>query len=508
MIERTLHSTRKEGNGDREKPSGITRREFLVLITAAATSLACGACGLFGRRGRRSVEVEDVEDVPTPTHEVSGVLWSHNLLIPVDPSTGEGGKAFFVEMNRVFFSTPEGHPVSIDLSTGERLWEWDDEGVVYGTDAHSVYVVRSDNRLYALASQSGVEKWKVVIPEIVEEVSWIERPLWIGPRAVYLQCRLSAAGYATVWGPPVIVAVSKQAGAVTWTKQDVRAFAKTEHTLLTRDWGGADVRWRGLDIESGAEKWSLSPGWPILLEVPFQIADTWVYFIRRSETGVSSVLNSIVKMEIDSGDIVWESEQTRSDCYILSVTRNAVYVLYRDFWSGDSQYVALSPDTGSELWTWDRATYLVGESPPIALLSSEDLGYTWAVEISSGAEVWKNDDLRLNRLVGLIGESIVAVYNDPYNRNPPRVFGLDPATGQVKWQIELSRVSHKVIAFGDKLVYGADEEIRTIDPETGELGISCALPCRPSLLKVLGDVLLVQCGSVPSSAGMISAVRF
>lgn len=497
---------RRHGNGNKENSSGVTRREFLVMVAAAAASVACGTCGLFGRREQESAEI--TKGLLTPTREVSGLLWSHNLLIPVNQSNAGVAQAFFVERDRVFFSTPETHPVSVDLHTGEQLWEWDGEGVLCGTDANAAYVLRSDKRLYALSNGDGTEMWRVVVPEIVEEVSSIETHLRMGRQAVYLQCWISGAGYASLSGPPVIVAIDKKSGAVIWSRQDLRVLANTEHTLLTREWGGAYVSWRGLDLESGAERWSFSPGWPVITKVPYIIAGDSIYFVRRSETGVSSMLNSIVKMEIDSGNIAWESEQTELDCNVLLVTRNAVYILRKDFWSGNSRHVVLDPNTGSELWNWDRATYLVGEIPPTVLLSSEDLGYTWAMKISSGAEVWRNDDLRLNRLVRLVGGNIVAVYNDPYYRNPPQVFGLDPATGQVRWQVELSGVSHKVIVFGDRLVYGADGKIRTIDPETGESGPSWTVSGRPSRLEVSGDILLAQCGSTIDSVGTISAFKF
>lgn len=486
--------------------SRITRREFFILTVAAAGSFACR---LLGAQESGLTPASDADIVSSPTPKVSGILWTQDLLISPDAATGEARQAFFVEGSRVFFSTPEQHPVAVDLGTGEQLWQWDDEGTVYGADADIAYAVRPDNRLYALDSQNGTEKWKVVIPDVLEEEAWIERPLWMGSEGVYLPCRLSGANYATVTGPPVVVAIQWD-GRVIWTKEGAEIIAKSDQILLVKDWGGAYVRWRGLEAITGTEKWAFSPGWPTLSGAQLRITDDHVYFVLRSETEDISVLYSVAKMAMDSGNIVWETEQTDLECEILLIGEGAVYVLRRDFWSGDLQHVALNPETGGEFWARDRATYFLGESPPMAFLSSEDLGYTWAVEISSGEELWKNDDLRINRLVGLVKETLIAVYNDPSRIAPPRLFGLEPQTGQIRWRLELSQVSHRVVAFGDRLVYGSGQQLVVVDPETGQSSLSVALSGRPSDLVAQGDVLLVQTGSagaLGSSAGAISAVR-
>jgi outer membrane protein assembly factor BamB len=403
-------------------------------------------------------------------------------------------------------ATFDGYPAAFNLTKGEKLWQWEDKAIVYGAEPETVYVVRPDKRLYALDSQTGQTKWKTVFGELGGySPDW---PLWTAQNTVCLPFSVKRGSH--FWDLP-FATIDKKTGYILWGHEGAKICAQTDKTLLAAKY----QRWVGFDLITGREKWTRSH---LLYDddmlensphVSWQTSKNSLFYLKPNPS--PSLLDKgqpLIAVDIDSGQTLWENKEEYVT--IEALFPNRIYVTRYD--DDQLNLIVLDPQTGKKFWTWPdfaliwegtrvRPGYhFVGELEEMTIISHRDLGYTYGVEASTGKTLWMNDDLRLSRLVGISKNTLIGVYQ------PSFLFGLNPATGERKWRLELSEVTHKVILFGDKLIYGSGQALAVLDPETGKSISIIPLPDRPTRLAPQKDFLLAQTGA-PGGLGTLSAVR-
>lgn len=490
----------------------ISRRDLLRVAGLGAASLIADGC-VTGRRtapNETIVELSTKKPSPTETKEAKkGVLWTQELLIPKVP------EAFFTSQDKLFLATPEGYPAAFNMATMKKLWQWEEQGTVYGIEPETVHVVRPDKRLYALEAQTGQTKWKA-IPGVDNniEVGW---PLMIGKQTVHLPFVDKGRCYecAYLWS------IDRNTGQVLWWEDaspQLKRYLQSKSTIIidrTNTYGcGYECNLVGIDPFTGSEKWVLYPD-PSGL---FIISDdrTCLYYLKDLNPGFGiDEMYPLTAVDLDSGQEIWCAYKGKEDLRryqdIISVSPNVVYALCstNPTWPEPQYLSILDRQTGEELWRGPETTHVaqttvreqvrgwnfLGETEGMVILSNENLGYTSAINLKGGdiKEAWSNDDLRVNRLVGTSNNILVAVYNNP-DSSPPSLFGLDLTTGRRKWRLELPQPTHKAIIFHDKIIYGEGQNLVVINPETGVLSSNIPLSDQPTRLVPEKDFLLAQCG--------------
>lgn len=411
---------------------------------------------------------------PTPVPQVPrGILWTRDTSRAA-AAAKDGFSALYVD-DTVAMVTPEGYIVGIDLPSGEQLWQWEDKGVIAGIEPSTVYVIRADKRLYALDLRTGQQKWRVVFD--VDSFTTIKVGFIICRQTVHLP--FDHVSFGTTYNPSVTL--DKKTGEILWyASGDNPVQEATEHTLLTKDrWQGI---WHGVDAASGTVLWEVKCGPAVRLD-SILVHGTYE--------------RPLASLDVNSGDQRWETtRQAPRD--ILAVNSDRVYYTVAD--TPDSAYtsirmVVLDQQTGRELWTLPdlgtTAGVFVGEADGIAIVEHDNKGFTYGFDATSGGLLWLNDDMRMNRLVGVCGSTIVGAYNSPSGNVRPLILGIDPGSGKRKWRIEPSNVSHKTIIVGDKVVYGDGANIVLVDPDTGQSVSTIALPDKPRSISQAGGLLYV-----------------
>lgn len=416
---------------------------------------------------------------PTPaeTKEVKqGILWTQELLF-----SSKKREAFFVNQDKLFLATPEGYPAAFNLATGKKLWQWEERGIVYGAEPETVYMVRSDKRLYALDAPTGETKWKTVfgVDEFTKNRN-IDWPLWIGAETLHLPFGMLSFGINNVFAN-----IDKKTGNILWWGNG-------------RDGNDSDPWIRGSTIVALTKETLLVffPYWQELVGfVPSTGEKKWVrsggyYFSQNSFLWWKD--GGLAAFEIDSNKQLWQTERNNFT-EIIGLSPNRIYASFEE--KDKRSLTVLDLQTGKELWNqqnfFSDGYHFVGEIKETTILGHENLGYTHALEASTGTTLWINDDLRLSRLAGISKNTLIAEYNNP-DSSPPFLFGLDPATGGRKWRLELSQVTHEAIIFHDKVIYGNGRALTVLDPETGALLSTIPLPDQPTRLAPQKDFLLAQ----------------
>ena len=501
----------------------ISRRGFLELAGLGTAGLLASSCS-FGRRTTSTERTPTPSTerllIPTETRELTratpvetkeveqGILWTQKLLFPPEIP---GGSFLADEDNpdKIFLVTPEGYPATFNLATGEKLWQWEDRGTIYGTEPGTVYAVRYDKRILALEAQTGQEKWNVVpnLPSGIEQ----SFPMIIGKETIHFPyvdnrpCSGICPGYA----PSLLLSIDKKTGQVLWweNSREARYYQGSESTIIIIKPFPLAARardFKGVNPVTGEQKWTFGDVWSGVF------TGDRLFCTEREELGAPLVA---VGIDLDSGKEVWRAskgtEDWRSYEGVIVVSPTRIYALYSaDPTWPDAWYLgAFDRQTGEELWKGPDIAHIswagmipeqimgwnfIGEIEGVAIVSSENLGYTDAINFERNV-VWRNDDLRINRVAGIAKNTLIAEYNNP-DSPPSFLFGLDPETGERKWRLELSQVTHEAIIFHDKVNYGNGQVLTVLDPETGALLSTIPLPDQPTRLVPQKDFLLAQSG--------------
>jgi outer membrane protein assembly factor BamB len=150
-----------------------------------------------------------------------------------------------------------------------------------------------------------------------------------------------------------------------------------------------------LNISDGKQLWMFERAAPTL-----SLRGTGSAVIAGDQVFAGFANGKLVALNLKDGSLLWEvtiaSPQGRSELERMVDVDAAPVVM------GDTVYaaayqgrlVALSRDSGRELWTRDMSVYNNLAADERALYLSDDQGAVWAIDRSSGAALWKQEKLR------------------------------------------------------------------------------------------------------------------
>lgn len=157
-----------------------------------------------------------------------------------------------------------------------------------------------------------------------------------------------------------------------------------------------DGRLYGLDAGTGERRWVYDQGNVPLLSLrgngPLLVANGVVFF--GSDDG------KLIALREDTGEKLWEqtlaSGDGRSEIDRLSDADGAILLegttLYGAAYHGN--LLAVDGPSGRPLWNKPFSTFTSMALNPSALYGVDDQSRVWAFDKSSGADMWKNDQLR------------------------------------------------------------------------------------------------------------------
>ena len=157
-----------------------------------------------------------------------------------------------------------------------------------------------------------------------------------------------------------------------------------------------DGRLYGLDAATGERRWVYDQGNVPLLSLrgngPLLVANGVVFF--GSDDG------KLIALREDTGEKLWEqtlaSGDGRSEIDRLSDADGAILLegttLYGAAYHGN--LLAVDGPSGRPLWNKPFSTFTSMALSPSALYGVDDQSRVWAFDKSSGADMWKNDQLR------------------------------------------------------------------------------------------------------------------
>ncbi|MBW3633015.1 MAG: PQQ-binding-like beta-propeller repeat protein [Chloroflexi bacterium] len=402
---------------------------------------------------------------------------------------------------------------SITSATAKRpepLWEVTLGGFVTATPvlaAGTIYVGAWDGRLYALDAETGRQIWAYDTGTQVLEPN--------------LQIDLGIVGSAAVADGVVFVG-------------DAAAIVHAVDAVT------GEIRWTTtVDDQPAAAIWSSPIPW-----------DGGIYIGVASIAKESGFRGSVVALDADSGDVLWQTfmvPEGADGAGVFAVPaidpeRGALYVGTQNAYSetpapyGDpTSVVALDAATGERLWVF-TAPPGGGETAPtedVAFSASPNLftmeidgharglvgvgqksGVYWALDRDSGEVIWRTEVAPAGPLGGMEGtaavaEGLIAVpatdWPDPSGPAAGLVSVLNAADGSVRWTADRSAPVASPAAIGGDVAFqaGLDGLLIGYDLSDGselwraDLGASVA-----GGVAVAGDILIVP-AAAPSFAPFV-----
>lgn len=438
-------------------------------------------------------EIERERAVPTPTPEKQrGVVFIKEMTIP-ERWPRDGLKAVVASEDFAFYPGRDGRLVSLSLPTNKELWQSEQKGVPLGTEEGIIYLLRDDNRLYALDYRSkGDQKWYAIT---MSQRRILEPPgLQIGKDAVFLMFsdRYLGAGIGDL-----LFLIRKNSGQILW--QGGGHIARIDDKALILQESG---KFTILDFGTGM--WTRAPE---IKGIMWQtVFDGEVYGYTVGKKGAH-----IVAGRFGQEEITWKTEMEFDygpGVFPTIVARSQNIFVYEPWKQG---WVVIQRSTGQPTYPLpflEMPRDFLEEIEGRVIFSKGREGRAVGVG-TYGGEEWANDDLKFNRIAGVSGGTIVvAVYNDPDGRKKPEVVAFELNTGRRRWAPqEIKDPTHRVIVHKDKVVFGTGNNIRILDVSSGRDAIvPIKLPSRPAQILSHGDFLLVAAGE-PGKAGNLLVIR-
>jgi len=480
---------------------------FFLVAVAISSTLACQLLSpkkeLPSQPGlpKEATPTLRTEVVATPRSEEmrQGILWT--LSAPVPGSLGLGG--YCVGEDTVFVMEGQGLVTASDLDTGQQLWRWEElwetRGKIIDCDLDGVYLGRSDSRFYALDAHNGQQRWKITLVNMIGQGEQWNLATQDEDR-LYFDFAHNPHGALGSYDH-LLIAIDKRDGSVLWSHPAGELLmpygiivGRTEQTLLEKQ-GIAEETLRGVDPVTGKVKWEL-PG-------RLEAISGNTFFILR----LKGFVGSIVAFEIDTGGKLWQTEAEDLES-IVQITPASVYATT----FGNHGLRVFDRQTGQESWSWQidvsytpyrRGAGFLGEFEGTTILSDKSLGFTWAIDAQTGNVRWQNDDLVLERIAGVSQNTLIGLRRLPVVKGPnTAMYGIDFATGELKWRIELSLCSWNDLStgetidgpviWGDKIIDASEERTLVfLDSKTGERISAISLPIHPYDFLFREDVLLM-----------------
>lgn len=362
--------------------------------------LVLGGCALFGGKDEPIEPPAELTEIE-PTLSVRKV-WEERV--------GSGAEMLAlalrpaVEGGRVYAVGRDGRAQALDLETGRRIWRTDTELDISSGPAvgYGLVVLGGSNGIVAaLDSADGTPRWQV---------------------------RLSGEVLAPPALSPAVVVVRT-----------------------------VDGRLRGLSAENGVELWMIEHRPPRLsvrgTAAPTISGDVVVAGFDNGRIGAYS---------LRSGELRWESTiavgRGRTEIERLADVDATPQVVGPDVYavSYRGRLVNLAIDSGRILWAVDMSSYngLSVDWTTVYVTGADDV--VVAVNRSSGAELWRQDALRMRRLTAPtpFGQSVVAGDFEGW------LHWLDAITGTIQARYRAGKAAFVTapVSGGDVLVVQSEDD--------------------------------------------------
>lgn len=186
--------------------------------------------------------------------------------------------------------------------------------------------------------------------------------------------------------------------------------------------------------------------------------------------------NKVIAIDVKNGRQIWQRD-------IQSITRSAPEVSGKFLLVNtlDNKLYALNAENGGLIWThsgFSETISIFGVAPPIAyekiVFASYSSGELYALNIKTGEEIWldsfdnqtKNTKFTLNDIDAtpvVSGDMVYSISNDGL------FIANDLATGNRKWQIELSSVNTPWIVGNYIFLIDNQKRFVAVDKKTSEI---------------------------------------
>lgn len=318
-------------------------------------------------RGDSEMQGRSVESIPTPLK----MAWTF------EPAVEEGKRRPPVDASpvvvdgKVFVGTQAGQFYSIDLATGEEIWNFKAEGPVSAPGAvldEKVFFGDTYGFVYALSVVDGSEIWRFETEGKIEggvniqEVEGGPDQIFVGSHDYYLY------------------SLDSETGKVLWKYETGNYIVATPSLIQS---GGNDAICFGgcdglLHVVPASGKGAKKE-----VEIGSYIANT-----SAVSDGISYVAHNggeIVAVEIATGETVWTIKTGIEYTASPAVDEKNLYVA-----GPDKRLVAYDRILGEEVWSF-RARRSLDSSPVIAgeiIWQGGMDGRLYAVDRNNGSEVW------------------------------------------------------------------------------------------------------------------------
>jgi outer membrane protein assembly factor BamB len=448
---------------------------------------------------------------------------------PVQASTFY--RPYFVGNDAVFFLDEQRYTNKVDIKTGKQLWRSDIQGTLLGISKNIVFVNRDDERIFALDTTTGKEKWKLILASLVPSGTRlvVSAGILLDQALVVLPIRAIQYGipeepgysYPTFGG---IVVLREETGAVAWTDfRNQNVVALGDDVIVSQFRDASYVGCSGRKLSGGTEQWRTSPGHNCTL-LQLDPVDGVLYL--RIESGASEV--DFIAIDIKSGNYKWGSGLASQNKLTLRpsgliqcgdgrawLDEEYVVVPYCDASSRAYELLAFDRTSGA-LWMRlpqprEFTAYLAENN---LVISYPELGTSFGIDLKTKQTLWRNDDLNLSeetrQLLSLVAKGVLIV---PFTKTN-ETWGLDPASGKILWRQYLiwqPLLGGYCDIQGD-LLFCVNQDHRKIiglETKTGKVVLETAsLPGYPMTMQLIqNDLWLVQSFGGRDQPGTLTLVR-
>ncbi|MEA2020590.1 MAG: PQQ-binding-like beta-propeller repeat protein [Patescibacteria group bacterium] len=427
---------------------------WVVLVVVTVVGLACFSCAslvVFQLTGERKVEtvytsvpeetaVRVVGGTLTPTVEVTGIpefLWD-------DPMAQEP----WVDGEAAYLVDAEGVVGALHLPSRTRIWAWEyfeRAERIFAQNRDKLFVLRSDNRVYALDKKTGETAWKLRFSsdDVLEDFELDNERLYL---TVTSKNRGLMGGY-----DHFLRAYDIGSGEELWLdvlRSPTSYLVSDSYVFATDPEGEASV----LDAERGGVQATV-PGearWYCL-----GVTNGVAFFVPASK--------GIGGFDYQVGEVLWTREQS----YVRTeAIPQEGKVLIRD---GHGTYGLLEARTGKLLWDTDeqRNVEYVGFLEDLVFLVKSDIGETGAVDLESGQVRWVNDEMLIDWPIATTQHGLLLA-----RQRPGYLYLVDPKTGKFVWRFAHDLEDNQTyisdaLLIEDEVLVAAGSYLYLLDLETG-----------------------------------------
>lgn len=234
--------------------------------------------------------------------------------------------------------------------------------------------------------------------------------------------------------------------------------------------GRADGQFVALDPTSGDETWSTDAGEGFFsgfggFGATPTVSDGRIYLVSGAQAGVAGRGFKAVALDAETGEERWtHSVDETSFLTLLGVRDGHVLVATNDdlLANGGEELLSLDPATGDVQWTaetGDPSKWGIGAGG-VYVTAHQGMR---AVALEDGTPRWSKQE-RVESPVNVAADTVVLSLR---RNDEPRLLGLEPAAGDVRWEGPEWRVTSHAISTDD-VVYAGGEQIGAFDAATGE----------------------------------------